>query len=47
MKQAIWNDRDLIKDVVCGSIIGFIVGVIVGYNWAWQPVVNTFRPLIG
>jgi hypothetical protein len=47
MKQAIWNDIDLIKGAAYGSIIGFIIGVIVGYEWAWQPVVNAFKPLIG
>ena len=47
MKQAIWNDRDLIKGVAYGGIIGFLIGFMVGYEWAWQPVVKTFRPLVG
>jgi hypothetical protein len=47
MKQTIWNDYDMIKAVICGAAGGLIVGIIVGYEWAWRPVVNTFRPLIG
>ena len=47
MKTAIWHDHDLIKAGVVGAVIGFVVGVVVGFEWAWQPVVNTFRPLIG
>jgi hypothetical protein len=47
MKQAIWNDIDLIKASLVGSAIGLVVGIIIGYEWAWQPVVNTFKPLIG
>lgn len=46
-KQPIWHDRDLYKAVAFGIIIGFIVGFIVGYEVAWQPVIQTFRPLIG
>jgi hypothetical protein len=42
-----WYDRDMWKAGLYGVAIGFIVGVVVGYEWAWQPVVNTFRPLIG
>jgi hypothetical protein len=47
MKQTIWNDIDLIKAGVVGSALGLVVGIAIGYEWAWQPVVNTFRPLIG
>jgi hypothetical protein len=47
MERAIWNDIDVIKGVAYGGLIGFIVGVVVGYEWAWQPVVKTFKPLIG
>jgi hypothetical protein len=47
MKTTIWNSFDLIKAALVGSIIGLIAGLITGYQWAWQPVVNTFRPLIG
>ena len=47
MKNVIWNDFDMVKAVLYGIAIGFIVGVAIGYAWAWQPVVNTFRPLIG
>lgn len=47
MKTAIWNDIDMIKAALFGSVIGLIVGVAVGYEWAWQPIVNNFKPLIG
>jgi hypothetical protein len=47
MKTTIWNSLDLIKAALVGSIVGLIAGLITGYQWAWQPVVNTFRPLIG
>ena len=47
MKTAIWHDSDMVKAILFSVAIGLIVGVIVGYEWAWQPVVNTFRPLIG
>lgn len=46
-RQPIWHDRDLYKAAIIGSIIGFLIGVIVGYEWAWQPAVQLFRPLIG
>lgn len=45
--QPIWHDRDMYKAVAVGAVIGFLVGVIVGYEWAWRPVVATFRPLVG
>ena len=47
MKQAIWNDVDLIKASLVGSTIGLAVGILIGYEWAWQPVVKTFKPFIG
>jgi len=47
MKKAIWNDLDMIKGAAYGGIIGLIVGIAIGYEWAWQPVVKTFKPLIG
>jgi hypothetical protein len=37
----------MVKASLYGVAIGFVVGFVVGYEWAWQPVVNTFRPLIG
>jgi hypothetical protein len=46
-KQPLWYDRDLYKFLAIGTLFGFIVGIIVGYEWAWQPVVKTFRPLLG
>jgi hypothetical protein len=47
MKNAIWNDFDLIKAALLGSVIGLVVGIVIGYEWAWSPVVNTLKPLIG
>ena len=47
MKHAIWYDTDIIKAVLFGIAVGFMFGVVVGYEWAWQPVVNTFKPLLG
>ena len=47
MKQAIWHDVDMVKAVLYGIAFGFVVGVVVGYEWAWRPVVNTFKPLVG
>lgn len=43
----IWTDVDLIKSAVLGIVLGFAVGFLVGYEVAWEPVINTFRPLIG
>ncbi len=45
--QPIWTDKDLYKTLAVGIAIGFVVGLIVGYEWAWEPVVQTFRPLVG
>jgi hypothetical protein len=47
MKNTIWNDLDLFKAALLGSVIGLVVGIVVGYEWAWRPVVNTIKPLIG
>lgn len=37
----------MIKAALLGAVIGLIVGIVVGYQWAWEPVVRTFKPLIG
>jgi hypothetical protein len=37
----------MVKASLYGVAIGCVVGFVVGYEWAWQPIVNTFRPLIG
>ena len=47
MKNAIWYDSDMAKSALFGAAVGFVVGVVVGYEWAWQPVVRVFKPLIG
>ncbi len=45
--EYIWSDRDLLKFSVIAAVMGFVVGVLVGFEWAWRPVVNCFRPLVG
>jgi hypothetical protein len=45
--QPIWNNADMIKAAAIAGVIGFMIGVIVGYDWAWAPVTQTFKPLIG
>ncbi len=47
MNQALWNDKDLAVGVAVGVGIGFVIGLAFGYEWAWRPVVNCIRPLIG
>jgi hypothetical protein len=46
-KQPIWHNADMIKAAAIAGVIGFMIGVIVGYDWAWAPVTQTFKPLIG
>lgn len=46
-KQPIWHDSDLIKSGIYGALIGFFLGLVVGYQLGFEPVVNTFKPLIG
>lgn len=43
----IWTDRDLLKVAVFSTIAGLIIGFLIGYEVAWEPVITTFRPLIG
>jgi len=45
--QPIWHNADMIKAAVIAGVIGFMIGVIVGYDRAWAPVTQTFKPLIG
>lgn len=45
--QPIYHDKDLVKAGLVGAGIGFFIGVIVGFEWAWRPVVDTFKPLVG
>lgn len=45
--EYIWSDRDLAKCSIVATGIGFVIGVVVGFEWAWKPVINCFRPLIG
>jgi Na+/H+-dicarboxylate symporter len=46
-EQPVWRDKDLYKSLAIGVVIGFLVGLVVGYEWAWRPVEQSFRPLIG
>lgn len=47
MKNAIWNDYDIIKALAIGAVAGFVIGFLVGYETAIKPVIQIFRPLIG
>jgi len=47
MNQALWNDKDLTVGIITGVGIGLVIGLVFGYEWAWRPVVNCFRPLVG
>ena len=38
-KQPVWHDSDMWR--------AGLIGVVVGFEWAWRPVVENFRPLIG
>ena len=46
-KQPVWHDSDMWRAGLTGAAIGFVIGVVVGFEWAWRPVVENFRPLIG
>jgi ElaB/YqjD/DUF883 family membrane-anchored ribosome-binding protein len=46
-EQPIYTVKDSYKFIAIGAVVGFIVGLVVGYEWAWRPAVQTFRPLIG
>ena len=46
-KRPIWHDSDMLKAAAVAGVIGFVVGIIVGYEWAWRPVIQTFKPLVG
>lgn len=45
--QPIYYGRDVLKSSLMGAVIGFIVGVLVGFEWAYQPVIAVFKPLVG
>ena len=45
--QPLWHDSDLVKAGLVGVAIGLVIGITIGYEWAWRPVVTTFKPLIG
>ena len=45
--QPIYTVKDSYKFIAIGAVVGFVVGLVVSYEWAWQPVLQSFRPLIG
>lgn len=45
--QPIYKEKDLYRSMTIGGVIGFMIGVVVGYEWAYTPVINAVRPLIG
>jgi ElaB/YqjD/DUF883 family membrane-anchored ribosome-binding protein len=45
--QPIYKANEVYKFIAIGAVVGFVVGLVVGYEWAWRPAVQTFRPLIG
>jgi ABC-type nitrate/sulfonate/bicarbonate transport system permease component len=47
MTDQIWTNLDLIKVSVASAAIGFFLGLVIGYQLGFEPVVNTFKPLIG
>lgn len=47
INQPIWNDKDILKFSSVAAVIGCAIGFLLGYEAAWKPIVNCFRPLIG
>ncbi len=45
--QQLWTDKDLLKYCIIAWFIGALIGGLVGFEWAWRPVVNCFKPLMG
>jgi nitrate reductase gamma subunit len=45
--QPIYYGSDIFKASIWGVVIGFIIGLLVGFEWAYQPVITVFRPLVG
>jgi hypothetical protein len=46
-KLYVYSNKDLF---IFGSVtfgLGMLVGIGIGFQWAWKPVVDCFRPLIG
>ncbi len=46
-RQPVWHDGDLYKSLAIGAVVEFIIGYVLGYEAAWKPVIQSFRPLIG
>lgn len=47
MNQQIWTNLDMIKTAIFSLAVGFFLGLVVGYQLGFDPVVRTFKPLIG
>lgn len=47
MSEQIWTNLDMIKTSVFAAAIGFFLGLVIGYQLGFEPVVKTFKPLIG
>lgn len=45
--QPLWSDVDLVKFSAIAMVFSFAIGFLVGYESAWRPIVNCFRPLMG
>jgi len=45
--QPIYKENEIYKFIAIGAVVGFMIGFLVGYEVAWEPVIRTFRPLIG
>jgi ElaB/YqjD/DUF883 family membrane-anchored ribosome-binding protein len=45
--QPIYKANEIYKFIAIGAVVGFVVGLVVGYEWAWRPVLESFRPLVG
>ena len=46
-KLSVWNDKDLFKFASVAFGLGVLIGIGIGFEWAWKPVVDCFRPLMG
>jgi len=46
-EQWIWSNKDLRKHCMVAFGFGIFVGTLIGYEWAWRPVVDCARYLVG
>ena len=45
--QPIYYGRDVLKSSLIGAAIGLVIGILIGFELAYQPVITTFKPLVG